>query len=138
MSQSELAKQLGVSFQQVQKYEKGTNRIGAGRLPQIAEIFDVSITTLFGDYADISRGKGKGRAAPAKLITDATVLKLLTAYADISDRSIRSCLSELVELIARSARKESWRQSSTMSSRKAPRSVSAAAVVVRRNNHGQE
>ncbi|MFX7155945.1 hypothetical protein ABTI15_19670, partial [Acinetobacter baumannii] len=87
---------------------------------------------------DISRGKGKGRAAPAKLITDATVLKLLTAYADISDRSIRSCLSELVELIARSARKESWRQSSTMSSRKAPRSVSAAAVVVRRNNHGQE
>ncbi|MGQ0682149.1 helix-turn-helix domain-containing protein [Bradyrhizobium sp.] len=138
MSQSELAKQLGVSFQQVQKYEKGTNRIGAGRLPQIAEIFDVPITTLFGDYADISRGKGKGRAAPAKLITDATVLKLLTAYADISDRSIRSCLGELVELIARSARKESWRQSSTMSSRKAPRSVSAAAVVVRRNNHGQE
>lgn len=138
MSQSELAKQLGVSFQQVQKYEKGTNRIGAGRLPQIAEIFDVPISTLFRDYADISPRKGKGRAAPAKLITDATVLKLLTAYADISDRSIRSCLSELVELIARSARKESRRQSSTMSSPKAPRSVSAAAVVVRRNDHGQE
>lgn len=104
MSQSELARQLGVSFQQVQKYEKGTNRIGAGRLPQIAEIFDVPISTLFKGYADTSPGKGKGRAAPVKLITDASVLKMLTAYADIRDRAVRGCLSELVELIARSAR----------------------------------
>jgi transcriptional regulator with XRE-family HTH domain len=47
MSQSDLAGRLGVSFQQVQKYEKGTNRVGAGRLPQIAEIFDIPIGALF-------------------------------------------------------------------------------------------
>ena len=100
----DLASRLGVSFQQVQKYEKGTNRIGAGRLPQIAEIFDVPISTLFKGYADTSPGKGKGRAAPVKLITDASVLKMLTAYADIRNRAVRGVLTELVELIARSAR----------------------------------
>ena len=109
MSQTDLARQLGVSFQQVQKYEKGTNRIGAGSLPQIAEIFDIPISTLFKGYADTSPGKGKGRAAPAKLITDASVLKMLTAYADIRDRAVRGCLSELVELIAKSAKTKSRR-----------------------------
>jgi transcriptional regulator with XRE-family HTH domain len=105
MSQSELAEQLGVSFQQVQKYEKGTNRIGAGRLPQIAEIFNVPIGALFRGYAETLPGLGKRSAAPVKLITDPTVLKLLTAYADITDRAVRGCLSELVEQIAKSARK---------------------------------
>lgn len=103
MSQTDLARQLGVSFQQVQKYEKGTNRIGAGRLPQIAEIFDIPISALFKGYAATLPGKGM-RAAPVKLITDATVLKMLTAYADIRNRAIRGCLSELVELIAKSAK----------------------------------
>ena len=105
MSQSELAKQLGVSFQQVQKYEKGANRIGAGRLPQIAEIFEVPISELFGGYAETLPGKGKRSAAPVNLITDTSVLKLLTAYADIPDRAVRGCLSELVELIAKSTKK---------------------------------
>jgi transcriptional regulator with XRE-family HTH domain len=108
MSQSELARQLGVSFQQVQKYEKGANRIGAGRLPQIAEIFDIPISALFKGHAETLSGKGM-RAAPVKLITDATVLKMLTAYADIRDRAIRGCLSELVELIAKSAKTKSRR-----------------------------
>ena len=103
MSQSDLARQLGVSFQQVQKYEKGANRIGAGRLPQIAEIFDIPISALFKGYAPTLPGKGM-RAAPVKLITDSTVLKMLTAYADIRNRAIRGCLSELVELIAKSAK----------------------------------
>ena len=44
------------------------------------------------------------RAAPVKLITDSTVLKMLTAYADIRNWAIRGCLSELVELIAKSAK----------------------------------
>lgn len=103
MSQSDLARQLGVSFQQVQKYEKGANRIGAGRLPQIAEILDIPISALFKGHAAPVPGKGT-RAAPVKLITDATVLKMLSAYADIRDRAIRGCLTELVGLIAKSAR----------------------------------
>lgn len=47
MSQSDLANQLGVTFQQVQKYEKGQNRIGAGRLFEIARIFNVQVQAFF-------------------------------------------------------------------------------------------
>lgn len=105
MSQSDLARQLGVSFQQVQKYEKGANRVGAGRLPQIARIFNVPIGALFKDDADTSPGRRTTNAAPARLITDTAVLKLLTAYADITDRVTRRRLSQLVDGIAKSARK---------------------------------
>lgn len=107
MSQTDLANKLGVSFQQVQKYEKGVNRVGAGRLPEIAEIFNVPISALFNDHAETSSGKGKTSSAPVRLITDPNVLKLLTAYSDITDRAVRRCLAELVEQIARNAKKKS-------------------------------
>jgi transcriptional regulator with XRE-family HTH domain len=109
MSQSDLAKRLGISFQQVQKYEKGANRVGAGRLPQIAEIFNIPISALFKGYADTSPGKGTGNAAPAKLITDPSVLKLLTSYADITNRAIRRCVAELVDEIAKATKKKKRR-----------------------------
>ena len=109
MSQVDLAGQLGVSFQQVQKYEKGTNRVGAGRLPQIAEIFGVPIGALFKGTIDASPGKGTRAAIPVGLITDAATIKLLTAYAQIADRAVRSQLSGLVERIADSAKKKSRR-----------------------------
>ncbi|PIT68111.1 helix-turn-helix domain-containing protein [Bartonella tribocorum] len=51
ISQKELGHRLGITFQQVQKYEKGLNRVGAGRLQEIADILDISI---FFFYADIS------------------------------------------------------------------------------------
>jgi transcriptional regulator with XRE-family HTH domain len=106
MSQSELAEQLGVSFQQVQKYEKGANRVGAGRLPKIAEIFNIPISALFKGHADTSPGKGRGSTAPVKLITDPNVIRLLTSYADITDRAIRRCLAELVDEIAKATKKK--------------------------------
>jgi transcriptional regulator with XRE-family HTH domain len=109
MSQTDLANKLGVSFQQVQKYEKGVNRVGAGRLPQIAEIFNVPISALFNAHAETSSSRGKASSAPVKLITDPNVLKLLTAYSDITDRAIRRCIAELVERIATNAKKKSRR-----------------------------
>ena len=99
MSQVNLAKRLGVSFQQVQKYEKGVNRVGAGRLPQIADIFGVPISALFKDHA------GTG-AVPVKLIADNATVKLLTAFADITDRAIRRNLRELAERIANNTKKK--------------------------------
>jgi transcriptional regulator with XRE-family HTH domain len=109
MSQGDLAKRLGVSFQQVQKYEKGTNRVGAGRLPQIADMFGVPISALFEGSLDASRGKGTGGDVPVKLISDTTTVKLLTAYVEIKDQSIRRSLSELVNRLAKSAKKKSRR-----------------------------
>jgi transcriptional regulator with XRE-family HTH domain len=98
MSQGYLASKIGVTFQQVQKYEKGTNRVGAGRLPQIAEILGVPVAALF-------KGHAGPDPVPVTLVTDAATVKMLTAYADITDRSVRRNLSELVDRLARSARK---------------------------------
>jgi transcriptional regulator with XRE-family HTH domain len=109
MSQTDLANKLGVSFQQVQKYEKGVNRVGAGRLPQIAGIFNIPISALFTEHADTSSGRGKASSAPVKLITDPNVLRLLTSYADITDRAVRRCIAELVERIAKTTKKKSRR-----------------------------
>jgi transcriptional regulator with XRE-family HTH domain len=102
MSQGHLAEEIGVSFQQVQKYEKGTNRVGAGRLPQIADILGVPVSALFTDHAG-------GGPVPVTLVADADAVKILTAYAEITDRSVRRHLSELVDRIAKSAKKKSRR-----------------------------
>jgi transcriptional regulator with XRE-family HTH domain len=104
MSQSDLARRLGVSFQQVQKYEKGVNRVGAGRLPQIARIFDIPISALFDANADASRGVSAA-TAPAKLIPDRNTLKLLTAFGGIAHRKIRHSLAELVDAIEKATSK---------------------------------
>src|SRR3979409_449392 len=58
ISQSSLAERLGVTFQQIQKYEKGTNRVGAGRLPLIAEIFNVPVGSFFTGSAVGAGGAG--------------------------------------------------------------------------------
>src|SRR4051812_20160881 len=108
MSQSDLANRLGVSFQQVQKYEKGTNRVGAGRLPQIAAIFNIPIGALFEANADASHGKGdKRNVAPVRLISDKSTLRLLGLYTDIANPPIRRRLIQLVDEIAKVTRKSS-------------------------------
>ena len=66
MSQEALANQLGLTFQQVQKYEKGTNRVGAGRLPQIAQIFDIPIGSLLA--AAIATRCALGDTLPAAIV----------------------------------------------------------------------
>lgn len=104
MSQGELGRRLGVSFQQIQKYEKGMNRVGAGRLPQIAKIFGIPVGTLFDANAVTSAGESKG-AAPVKLIPDRSTLKLLTAFGGIAHGKIRHSLVDLVDAIAKAAPK---------------------------------
>ena len=106
MSQSDLANQLGVSFQQVQKYEKGANRVGAGRLPQIAAIFNIPIGALFEANADASHGTGTKRSvAPVRLISDNSALRLLGSYTEIASPPIRRRLIQLVDEIAKATRK---------------------------------
>lgn len=56
MSQSDLGDRLGITFQQIQKYEKGTNRIGSSRLAQIAKVLDVPVSTLF---ETVAQGTGE-------------------------------------------------------------------------------
>src|SRR5262245_52483579 len=77
ISQSDLAGRLGVTFQQVQKYERGANRIGAGRLVRIAGVLDVSLLTLFEGIDGLN---GPDGASPQALLADPQHLSLVQAF----------------------------------------------------------
>ena len=94
ISQAELDEQLGVSFQQVQKYEKGVNRVGAARLQQIATALDVPVTFFYD-------GDGKAREVESLLFLDSAFsLRLLRAYSKIKDQTVQRQLVSLMESIA--------------------------------------
>ena len=68
LSQAELAERLGVSFQQVQKYERGANRIGASRLFDLSRVLDVPVSFFFDDMSDDISG-WSGKSPPAVTTT---------------------------------------------------------------------
>jgi transcriptional regulator with XRE-family HTH domain len=106
MSQEKLGDALDLTFQQVQKYEKGTNRIGASRLQQIAGILGVPVDFFF-NGAPAAEGSTEGfaeQAAPgyeADLLT-ADGLKLLRAFHVIKDGKVRRRLVELAQALSAS------------------------------------
>ena len=81
ISQTQLAEELGVTFQQVQKYEKGVNRVGAGRLTKIAGVLNVPVIKLLGlDEESIATSRGhENSASPLQLLTTPGALRLLRA-----------------------------------------------------------
>ena len=94
MSQMELANRLGLTFQQVQKYEKGTNRVGAGRLKRIARILEAPIPYFFEDEA-------MGEASDLMgFVENAHTLRLLRAYSRIPNPALQQSILELTEKIA--------------------------------------
>jgi transcriptional regulator with XRE-family HTH domain len=94
ISQTELGDKLGVSFQQVQKYEKGVNRVGAARLQQIATALDVPITFFYS-------GDGKAREVESLLFIDSSFsLRLLRAYSKMKDQAVQRQFVSLIESIA--------------------------------------
>lgn len=96
ISQTAVADALGLTFQQVQKYEKGTNRISAARLKRLAEILDVSIAYFY----DEKIGGSKKRPTAFALLETAYSLRLMRAFTRIKDRQIQLKTVELVEGIA--------------------------------------
>ena len=96
MSQTDLAEQIGVTFQQVQKYEKGMNRVGASRLSRIATVLGISVGDLFESPVD----KPDDSASPFWLLAEPGALRVLRAYARTSDSRVRHAIAELVESIA--------------------------------------
>jgi transcriptional regulator with XRE-family HTH domain len=102
LSQTALANQLGVTFQQVQKYEKGVNRVGAGRLTKIAEVLGVPVSTFFSgkEVLDSEQVKNGDETSPLKLLTVSGAFRLLRAYADIEDTNLRRSIVDLVEQIS--------------------------------------
>jgi len=96
MSQTELGNLLGVTFQQVQKYEKGVNRVGAGRLVRVAEALEVEVAFFFGGT---DSGSQDTRAILGFLDT-AYSLRLLRAFSRIPHAEVQRAVVDLVESIA--------------------------------------
>ncbi len=102
MSQEKLAELLGVTFQQVQKYEKGVNRIAASRLYDIASALDMSVARFFEGIAP-HRGKGASDEEQG-FIHDALStpegMQLISLFASIKSQKVRRRVVELVRALA--------------------------------------
>jgi transcriptional regulator with XRE-family HTH domain len=100
MSQTELGTKLGVTFQQIQKYEKGVNRVGAGRLYQIAEILSVPVSFFFGGSEGGRGDKADSVDAGFRFLETAGAVRIVRAYSRISDHGVRRALVALAERVA--------------------------------------
>ena len=100
LSQEEVGRRLKISFQQVQKYEKGTNRVGASRLSELAKIFNVSVDAFFSEVAN-SSAKGDASRRPIDRLTDRHTIRLVEAYEALSDPKLKVAIVELAEQMAR-------------------------------------
>jgi transcriptional regulator with XRE-family HTH domain len=103
-SQEKLGNALGLTFQQVQKYEKGTNRIGAGRLHHISHVLQVPVAFFF-EGAPHVPGQPKGSAAPSpaygtNFLASSDGLALTKAFTRIKELKLRRSIVNLVEEIA--------------------------------------
>lgn len=101
VSQQALGQAVGVTFQQIQKYEKGTNRVGSGRLYQIAALLEVPVTAFFegGETQSTVRN-----SSPYDLLADPVSLRMVQAFAEIPDVKTRRAVLALVESMNSSSR----------------------------------
>ncbi|HPF23797.1 MAG TPA: helix-turn-helix transcriptional regulator [Hyphomonas sp.] len=106
LSQEQLADLLSLTFQQVQKYEKGVNRVSAGRLFEIASVMGVGVNYFY-DGAELQLAddpgrvaEGAGEDAPRAPVLDSETLDLVAAFQRIEDESLRRSLLNTVRAAA--------------------------------------
>jgi len=101
MSQERLGDLLGLTFQQVQKYEKGVNRIGAGRLFEVSRILNVPID-FFYEGVNTQPGAGEPEGAPPvmEFVSSGEGLQLSLAFMKIKDPKVRKRVLDLVKSLA--------------------------------------
>jgi len=109
MSQERLGEALGLTFQQVQKYERGVNRVGASRLYDLSRVLDVPISFFYDDMPESLGGQGPTRAARLAGLSDSQdpfgddtlnrreTLELVRAYYRITDPGVRKRVFELIK-----------------------------------------
>ncbi|MEQ8308244.1 helix-turn-helix domain-containing protein [Hoeflea sp.] len=107
MSQEKLGEALGITFQQIQKYEKGTNRVGASRLQNISTILNVPVSFFFEDAPGDPQTGGQAGMAEASssnyvvdFLSSSEGLQLNRAFIKISDPKVRRKLVDLVKALA--------------------------------------
>jgi transcriptional regulator with XRE-family HTH domain len=100
MSQSDLGRQLGITFQQIQKYESGVNRVGAGRLQQIAKIFELPVNVFFGEDTATQDASEATNEVVLNFLNTARAVKLVKDFARVKDPALQQAIVTLVEKIA--------------------------------------
>jgi transcriptional regulator with XRE-family HTH domain len=101
LSQTELGKKLGVTFQQIQKYEKGSNGVSSGRLGQISDIFEVPITFFYGSDGLVKTGQTSiTETALFDLLQYRDTFRVAKALNQLPNRDLQRALVGLVERIA--------------------------------------
>jgi transcriptional regulator with XRE-family HTH domain len=101
MSQEALGKQLGITFQQIQKYEKGTNRIGSSRLQQISETLNIPVASLFEDLPEPKRNVSDNLMNEfVEFVGTSLGLRLVQGCMKIRDKNVRTHLTRLIESIS--------------------------------------
>ena len=109
VSQERLGEAIGLTFQQIQKYERGTNRIGASRLFDLARVLDVPVGFFFDDMSEdvAARSPGQSEGATGEAadvgrnpMAQRETPELVRAYYKIQDASVRKCLFEFIKALA--------------------------------------
>ena len=106
ISQTELGEKIGVTFQQVQKYEKGVNRVSSGRLSSIAKTLDASVTALFDHGPDHARSTRDEESSPLELLSEPQALRVVRAFSKIGDPAVRRSVVSLVENLAKDGKRD--------------------------------
>ncbi len=108
ITQEKLGEAIGLTFQQIQKYERGTNRIGASRLFDLARVLDVPVGFFFDDMSEdvAARSPGQSKGAPGEAVdvgpnpmAKRETLELVRAYYKINDSAVRKRLFEMVKAL---------------------------------------
>ncbi len=104
LSQESLGKSLGLTFQQIQKYEKGVNRIGASRMFEMAQLLNVPVQFFYdelgGDGAAPGFAESEGGAALMELVNSPEGVQLCRYFSSIQDSEVKKRVLDLVKSIA--------------------------------------
>lgn len=102
MSQEKLGEQLGITFQQIQKYEKGTNRVGASRLQAISEILEVPVSFFFEEVpgSSTSTGFAENELDYIDFCSSTEGVQLMRAFTHIKDPKVRRKIIDLAKALS--------------------------------------
>src|SRR5579859_7208423 len=91
LSQTEVGEHVGVTFQQIQKYENGANRVSASRLAQLAKVFGVPIAAF---YSEVQTENGKSTRQPkiSTGLADTNINRLVKAFQALKDKKLKAAL----------------------------------------------
>jgi len=100
MSQEKLGDALGLTFQQVQKYEKGANRVSASRLTHIAEVLQTPVTALISSDTGMGKELGADAASGFEFLAQPGAIRLLRAFGRIESRRLKQMIVDIAETLA--------------------------------------